>query len=178
MGGFNDSETKKNLRRAFIEEAITCTKYQIFAMLAKQEGYEDISYFFQAAAINEKEHAKIWMKWFCDGKYPDVRRIVNHALEIEKEESAVHYPEFAKTAAEEGYEHIAELFNLISDIEKEHEKTLKKLSLSISDEVQPNPDGTFNWECSVCGCAMQQVEKPDYCPVCANEKVFFFKRPR
>ena len=178
MDGFQNSETKKNLRRAFIEEAVTYTKYQIFAMFAKQDGYEDVSRFFQEAADNEKEHAKIWMKWFCDGKYPDVKRILNHSLSIEKEEGTVHYPDFAKTARDEGYEHIAKLFELISDIEKEHEKTLTKLTLSLNDNVEPNPDGTYDWECSVCGCALQQTERPDFCPVCANENVFFFKRPR
>ncbi len=178
MSEFHESVTRKNLRRAFIEEAITCTKYQIFSMLAKQAGYDDISRFFLEAADNEKEHAKIWMKWYWDGKYPDIKHIMSDSMSIENQEGATVYPEFAQTAADEGFEHIAELFNLISKIEQEHEKTFKKLALTISDDVTPNPDGTYDWECSVCGCALRQTEKPDYCPVCANEKVFFFKRPR
>ena len=178
MDGFNNSETKKNLRHAFIEEAVTYTKYRIFAQLAKQQGEEAVSRFFQQAADNEKEHAKIWMKWFCEGKYPEVGKTIEHSLSIEKEEGSVQYPEFARIAREEGYEHIAELFRLISDIEKEHENTLKKLALSRSNTVDPNSDGTFDWECSVCGCALRQTERPDFCPVCENEDVFFFNRQR
>ena len=99
MSEFHESVTRKNLRRAFIEEAITCTKYQIFSMLAKQAGYDDISRFFLEAADNEKEHAKIWMKWYWDGKYPDIKHIMSDAMSIENQEGATVYPEFAQTAA-------------------------------------------------------------------------------
>ena len=32
------------------------------------------------------------------------------------------------------------------------------------------------WECSVCGCLLEQENAPNFCPLCANENVFFIKQ--
>lgn len=177
MSEFKGSETEKNLQRAFAGEAITRTKYTIYSMLAKKDGYDYISRIFAEAADNEKEHAKIWLKWLNGGNFNSTIKNLEDAAKGECAESEKLYPDYAKKAREEGFEPIAELFELIAKIEKDHEETFKKLIMTISNDVVPNEDGTYNWECSVCGCALQQIEKPNFCPLCANEDVFFFKRP-
>ena len=60
---FNDSETKKNLEKAFAGESMARNKYSYFASKAKKEGYEQIADIFLETADNEKEHAKIWAKY-------------------------------------------------------------------------------------------------------------------
>ncbi len=34
------------------------------------------------------------------------------------------------------------------------------------------------WECSVCECLIEDFEAPDFCPLCANENVFFIKQQK
>ena len=51
-----------------------------------------------------------------------------------------------------------------------------KVRYELYDDVKPNPDGTFNWVCSVCGGIFVQEEEPDYCPLCVKEDVFFYKK--
>lgn len=32
------------------------------------------------------------------------------------------------------------------------------------------------WECSICGCLIEDEEAPIVCPLCENENVFFIKQ--
>ena len=34
------------------------------------------------------------------------------------------------------------------------------------------------WECSVCGCLIEDIEAPYICPLCENENVFFIKQEK
>lgn len=43
------------------------------------------------------------------------------------------------------------------------------------DEITPDENGNFLWQCFVCGAIFEQPEKPEYCPLCKKEETFFFK---
>lgn len=34
------------------------------------------------------------------------------------------------------------------------------------------------WECSICGCLIEDEEAPIVCPLCENENVFFIKQEK
>ena len=57
------SKTEKNLMEAFAGESQARNKYTYFASVAKKEGYEQIAELFLETAENEKEHAKINIKY-------------------------------------------------------------------------------------------------------------------
>ena len=57
------SKTERNLRDAFSGESQARTRYTFYASVAKKEGYEQIASLFQETADNEKEHAKIHLKY-------------------------------------------------------------------------------------------------------------------
>lgn len=169
------TETEKNLQKAFEINAKRSMEYNIYALIAKQFGHEDISKLLTRFADNEREHAKLWYKWLNNGKFPNLTYCIKNALTQEKDEIEGVYDAFAKKAKEEGLEHISGLFENIENIEKVHYDRLKKLVLKLEDNVEPNADGTYNWVCSVCGAAFLQKDEPDFCPLCLKEDVFFYK---
>ena len=57
---FAQSETKKNLLRAFAGESQARNRYTFAAGQAKKEGYALVEKIFQFTADQEKEHAKIF----------------------------------------------------------------------------------------------------------------------
>jgi rubrerythrin len=59
MKSIKDTETEKNLLKAFAGESQARNRYTYFASVAKKEGFEQISAIFLETADNEKEHAKV-----------------------------------------------------------------------------------------------------------------------
>ena len=172
-----ESETGKNLRRAFEFAAKRRMEYDIYALIAERHGDMELSRLLGMFAKMEKEHSKLWYKWLNDGKTPDLTACLETALEKEQKDIEGKCEEFAQKAEEEGFGHIAGLFRNIENFEMIHMERLKKAIWKLKDDVKPNPDGTFNWACSVCGAIFQQTEEPDYCPLCVKENVFFYKNP-
>ena len=114
------SKTEQNLMTAFAGESQARNKYTYFASKAKKEGYEQIAAIFQETADNEKEHAKIWFKLLNGGEIGTTAENLNAAADGENYEWTDMYAEFAKIAKEEGFDHIAYLFEEVGKIEKEH----------------------------------------------------------
>ncbi len=177
MKEFKGSETEQNLQKAFIEEAVDYYKYALFASLAEFEGQEQVQKCFEDIAKNEKEHAKIWYKWINDGKYPKSINNLVEAVESEEEVGESYYPEFAAKAREEGFEHLAGLFDKIAEIELEHKARFQKHLKALKNEnLKPNSDGNYIWECFACGATVEQPDRPDFCPLCKHDETFFFKK--
>ena len=104
------SKTEANLQTAFAGESQARNKYTYFASQAKKEGYEQIAAIFQETADNEKEHAKMWFK-LLNGGIGDTAANLKAAAEGENYEWTDMYSGFAKTAYEEGFDHIGKLAN-------------------------------------------------------------------
>ena len=56
------------------------------------------------------------------------------------------YAEFAKEAREEGFNEIADLFDGVAKIEKEHEERYKKLLENIEGDLVFSKDGDCVWQ--------------------------------
>lgn len=173
------TETEKNLQRIFEINAKRRMEYDIYALIAEKQGFNDVGRLLTRFANNEKEHSKLWYKWLksYSGNLPDLSSCVKNALEQETDELEGLYENSARKAKEEGFEHIAGLLENIENIEKVHYDRLRKLILKLEDKTEPNPDGTYNWVCSTCGAVLVQKEEPQYCPLCLREEVFFYKQP-
>ncbi|MNI53159.1 Rubrerythrin [compost metagenome] len=83
------------------------------------------------------------------------------------------YETFAKVAREEGFEHIAKLFDGVAKIEAEHEKRYLKLLENVEDGLVFSKDGDKIWKCGNCGHIHIGKEAPDICPVCAHPQAYF-----
>ena len=161
---------------AFAGESQARNKYTYYASEAKKAGYTLIADIFEETAGNEKEHAKLWFKLLHDGKVPDTATNLLDAASGENYEWTEMYAEFAKTAKEEGFDHIAYLFEAVGKIEKEHEEryraVLEKLNtdtIFVSEEVQV-------WICTNCGHIHVGKKAPEMCPVCQHPKAYFQKK--
>ena len=167
------SKTEANLLAAFAGESQARNKYTYYASKAKKEGYEQIAAIFEETAGNEKEHAKIWFKELHNGSVPSTIENLKDAAAGENYEWTDMYEEFAKTAREEGFDHIAYLFEGVAKIEKEHEERYRKLLSNVKEGLVFSKDGDKIWKCRNCGHIVIGKEAPDVCPICAHPKSYF-----
>ena len=176
MTDLKGSKTEKNLQAAFAGESQAHTKYQYYASKAEKEGLVQIGAFFRETALNEKEHAKIWFKLLHGDNVPDTKTNLKDAAEGENHEWTDMYAGFAKTAQEEGFNHIAALFEMVGKIEKEHEERYRKLLANIEGGVVFSRDGDEIWQCANCGHIAVGKKAPELCPVCKHPKGYFLIR--
>ena len=170
------SKTEQNLMAAFAGESQARNKYTYFASKAKKDGYEQIAAIFEETANNEKEHAKIWFKLLNGGEISSTEENLKAAAEGENYEWTDMYAEFAKTAREEGFDHIAYLFEGVGKIEKEHEERYRKLLENIEGKLVFSNDGDAIWICRNCGHIHIGSEAPKVCPICSHPQSYFERR--
>ncbi len=167
------SKTEANLMTAFAGESQARNKYTYYASKAKKDGYVQIAAIFEETAKNEMEHAKIWFKLLHDGAVPDTATNLQDAADGENYEWTDMYAGFAKTAREEGFDKIADLFEGVAAIEKEHEERYKKLLANVKGKMVFSKDGDAVWQCSNCGHIVVGKSAPDMCPICAHPQSYF-----
>ena len=167
------SKTEKNLMDAFAGESQARNKYTYFASKAKKEGYEQIAAIFQETADNEKEHAKLWFKLLCGGDIPTTAQNLADAAAGENFEWTDMYDRMAKEAKEEGFDHIAFLFEEVGKIEKEHEARYKKLLENVQDGKVFEAGEIKIWKCRNCGHIVVGTKAPAVCPVCTHPQAYF-----
>ena len=119
------------------------------------------------------EHAKIWFKLLHDGAVPETIVNLVDAANGENYEWTDMYANFAKEAREEGFNHIAFLFEQVAAIEKEHEERYRKLLANIEGGLVFSRDNEMIWQCSNCGHIVIGKAAPEVCPVCAHPKAYF-----
>ena len=165
------SKTEQNLWTAFAGESQARNKYTYFASKAKKDGYVQISKIFEETAANEKEHAEIWFKLL--GGIGTTAENLEAAAQGENYEWTDMYATMAKEAKEEGFDHIAFLFEEVAKIEKEHEERYRKLLANVEGGLVFSRDGDMIWQCSNCGHIHVGKEAPEVCPVCAHPRDYF-----
>lgn len=172
MADLKGTKTEANLMAAFAGESQARNKYTYFASKAKKDGYVQIAKIFEETAENEKEHAKIWYKLLNDGIGSTTENL-KAAAEGENFEWTDMYVQFAKEAREEGFNEIADLFDGVAAIEKEHEERYRKLLANIEGDLVFSKDGDVVWQCANCGHICVGKKAPEVCPVCNHPQSYF-----
>ena len=167
------SKTEQNLMKAFAGESQARNKYTYFASKAKKDGYEQIAAIFEETANNEKEHAKMWFKELHGGAVPSTIDNLIDAANGENYEWTDMYERMAKEAREEGFTRIANLFEGVAKIEKEHEERYKKLLENVKDGKVFEAGEIKIWKCRNCGHIVVGTKAPEICPICAHPKAYF-----
>ena len=173
MKDLKGTKTEKNLLEAFAGESQARNKYTYFASKARKDGYEQIAAIFEATANNEKEHAKIWFKYLMGGEIASTIDNLAQAAEGENQEWTDMYARMAKEAREEGFNTIADKFEMVAAIEKHHEERYLKLLQNIKDNIVFSRDGDCIWQCANCGHIVIGKKAPEVCPVCDHPQSFF-----
>lgn len=178
------TQTEKNLLKAFAGESQARNRYEFFAKVAKEEGYEQIAHLFMETSEQEKVHAKRFFKFlegsnltitaeYPAGKIGTTRENLTAAAMGENEEWTKLYPDFAEKAKEEGFPEIATAFKMISRVEFEHEKRFKKLLKNIEDGTVFKKEEKVKWVCRHCGYVHEGEKALENCPACLHSKAYF-----
>lgn len=177
------TKTEQNLLKAFAGESQARNRYEFFAKVAIQEGYEQIAAIFMETSIQEKAHAKRYFKFLEGGKaeitasYPagkigTTKENLKAAAEGEHEEWSELYPHFAEIAKEEGFPEVSIAFKMITKVETEHERRYLKLLQNVSEDKVFIKDGKVWWKCLNCGYVYESAKALEICPACLHPKAF------
>lgn len=177
------TKTEQNLLKAFAGESQARNRYEFFAKVAIQEGYEQIAAIFMETSIQEKAHAKRYFKFLEGGKaeitasYPagkigTTKENLKAAAEGEHEEWSELYPHFAEEAKEEGFPEVSAAFKMIAKVETEHERRYLKLLQNVSEDKVFIKDGKVWWKCLNCGYVYESAKALEICPACLHPKAF------
>jgi rubrerythrin len=178
------SKTEENLLKAFAGESQARNRYTFFASVARKEGFEQIAAIFEETADNEKEHAKVFFKHlkggdltieatYSAGKIGTTTENLLAAAEGEKLEWGTIYPDFEKTAREEGFNEVADSFKEIGEVEEKHEKRYRKLLENVKNKTVFKKDKVVKWKCRNCGYVHEGKEAPKICPACKHPQSFY-----
>jgi len=182
-----NSETEKNLLKAFAGESQARNRYTYFASVARKEGYEQIAAIFLETADNEKEHAKVFFKYLEEsegeaveikanypaGKIGNTEENLLMAAEGEKIEWGTIYPEFEKIARKEGFDEVADSFREIAEVEEQHEKRYRKLLENVKNGEVFKKAKKVKWKCRNCGYIYEGEEAPKICPACKHPQSYY-----
>lgn len=170
------SKTLENLKTAISGESQARTKYTIYGEIARKEGYRHVGDIFDATADNEKAHAELWLSLISEGIPASTEKALENAAGGEHYEWTDMYAGFAATAREEGFENIALLFEMVANIEKEHENRYRTLLQQIKEGKAFTEEGEVLWICENCGHLHHGKSAPMACPVCKKPKDYFRRK--
>ncbi len=178
------TQTEKNLLKSFAGESQATRRYEIFAKVARKEGYEQIAGIFEETADQEKTHAKVFFEYleggmveitaaYPAGKIGTTAENLKSAAEGENEEWADLYPGFAKIADEEGFKQVANTYRQVAKVEAEHEKRYLKLLERVKEgKVFERPE-KVKWMCRKCGFVYEGQKAINNCPSCRHPQAYF-----
>ena len=186
---FKDSETLKNLMRAFAGESQARNRYTFAAGLCKKQQLHVVEAVFTFTAGQEKEHAEIFYNHMqalagetvrIDGGYPvditnDVARLLRYAQHNEYEEHDPVYKAFGDTAQQEGFPTVAASVRKIAEIEQAHGNRFGALADLLEQEKLFVSDAACGWMCLNCGSLFEGTAAPKTCPVCDHDQGYFIR---
>lgn len=180
--------TLENLTKAFVGESQARNRYTYYAKVAKKEGLEQIAGLFMETAEQEKVHAKRLFEHIQEIKgeqaeivietgaptvYGSTIENLKAAIAGENHEHTEMYPEFAKTADEEGLDKIAKRFRSIAVAEQHHEERYKKLLAQVEAGTVHKKQNETVWICRECGYTHTGNEAPEMCPSCDHPRAYY-----
>jgi rubrerythrin len=133
MATLKDSKTAQNLKDAFAGESQANRRYLYFAQKADVEGFNDVSTVFRSTAEGETGHAHGHLEFLEAVGDPATGEPIGgttlnlkSAIAGETHEYTDMYPGMAKTAREEGFDEIADWFEMLAKAEKSHAGRFQK----------------------------------------------------
>ncbi|AEF96989.1 rubrerythrin [Methanotorris igneus] len=180
-------KTLENLVKAFAGESMARNRYQLYAKIAKEEGYIFVSKVFLETAENEKEHAETLFKLIQKLRRGesiktevktsmvcgDTVENLKAAIDGEHHENTIMYPEFAEIAENEGLNDIAGKLRAIAKAEEHHERRYRKILEAIENGTMFKRDEEVEWVCLECGYIFKGTEPPEKCPSCGHPKGYY-----
>ncbi len=183
-----NTQTLKNLVRAYIAETHDGTRYQMLRTQATNQKQHFIANTLKQLSNNEMAHAKVWWNFITNNNtIPDinidVKAVYNYgsgdfieafeiASGIEKDEGEKIYISFAKTARKEGFEPIANMFELVAEVERQHSMILTQIHDRLCAGTLYKENELTVWHCSNCGHEQTSKIAWKTCPLCSMPQGF------
>ena len=134
------SNTEQNLKDAFSGESQANRRYVYFAAKADVEGYNDVATVFRSTADGETGHAHGHLEYLEVVGDPATGLPIGAtednlkaAIAGETHEYTDMYPGMAKSARDEGFEEIADWFEMLAKAERSHANRFQKALNSLDD---------------------------------------------
>lgn len=186
---FQQSKTKENLARSFAAECQEGARYQFMAKMAQQQGYQYMSMLIRTLAHNEMAHAQQFFNKIVElggnmtqnieitAGYPfksgQLMEVLENEANNEHMSAESIYPNFADIARDEGFTDVANLFDMVSKVERTHERTLTKLHECLKQKCLYKCDEEHAFKCDECGTIVLNKCAPKTCPLCNMGQGYF-----
>lgn len=170
---FKDSETYKNLQKAYDVERLSSTNYRIYADKARTDGYQVIGETYDEFSHHEKEHAIIWLRYLNNGILPSTLENLEESLSGETYEATQLYTTYAEQAMTEGYTEIARLFREVAIIEQYQNFRFEKFALELTEGSLFCKERNTIWICMNCGQLVYGECAPEICSVCGYPRAYY-----
>lgn len=171
--------TEQNLLNAFGGESMAHMRYLHFAVMAKKEGFDNVSRLFEAIAHAEYVHAGDHYRELThlNGGFVansmgafgpgDTAKNLDLGIAGESFEITEMYPVYIETAKFQGEKGAIQTFEWALTTEKEHKKLYEKAKKSVErkKDVEIGPIQV----CGICGYTLEG-EIPDKCPICGAKR--------
>lgn len=177
-------KTQENLLKAFAGESQARNKYDMFAKMARKEGYEWIARVFEETGGNERIHAEELFELITDkvnvptelSIYPFSKNTLENlkmAAEGEKYEWTVMYPDFEEIARKEEQIEATRLFGRLKEVEEKHEERYIIIAKRMDEGTLYDQEKELEWKCVNCGYIHFGKRPPEKCPVCLKPKTWY-----
>jgi rubrerythrin len=153
-------KTRANVYTAFIGEAKAYFRLLAYAERADEEDLPQVALLFRAIAEAERVHATRQLNLVKDLIVKDTDTNLEKSFQREKSVSENAYPDFLKTAEEEGETTAALAFSHARDAETYHAKLYERAMMNVIKDVVK-----AYHVCQVCGYVTDK-KIPKACPVC------------
>lgn len=179
---FNESQTKRNLAKAFAAECQAGARYQFMATQAQTEQLVFVKDTLKMIAKNEMAHAKLFYDYILDNSgevsnvdikadyayiCPALKTSLKEEAIVEESEAEEIYPQFAKIAEEEGFPEIAESFRIVAKVEDTHAGILNRINELYKNKTMYKRDKKDLFKCSNCGHIAYLTQGWKNCPLCS-----------
>lgn len=178
-----DSQTYKNLARAYAGECMAKARYMFIEYGARKEGFKCLAELVDKVVYNEFNHARMFYSFIQTADKKPIEEIeikadypfkekwnlldnLRFAAEDEAREAEEIYPEFARTARKEGFDDIAGLFENVVQVENCHKMLFTDLYTQMKDGTMYKKPAPVKWKCADCGYEATSAEAWQVCPLC------------
>lgn len=182
-----ESQTYLNLAKAFAAECQARTRYEFMEYGMRYNGYKTMAEIVDTIAYQEFNHARMFYTYLqkastkpidnidISGGFPfkekwEILDNLKFAADDEHVEAYEIYVPAAETARKEGFDDIAELFDMTAKVEIKHEAVFKELYQQMKDGALYKKKKEVVWTCSACGHTMVGKECWDTCPLCGAKQ--------
>ena len=168
------TETEANLIKHWKAKSVEKMKKVLYQQAAGREApsYRQLSTFLGEHVTNSYLHAAIAHRTLW-GPYDDIEKNLEALITQEHDHAYHSLPEYAKIAREEGFDEIADAFEMMANVDAVQEKKLSDILDKLKSDTIFQKSEPIDWYCQTCGHVHNAASAPESCPLCKAPQRFF-----